>query len=248
MEMNRREFTITSALGVTGGFLFGCADTKTFPFKKNQVIACLGDSVTYGGGHGYVEILQQLADEKRPDFNLTILNWGKSSETITGLTEVGHPGPRPYLFERLDELLLRKPVDVVMFCYGINCGIYGEPSQKLFDSYKIGVFSFLEKAKAKNIKVILLTPPPLTLNTAPIEIDTDAEFTWMNPYPNYDKEVLQEFKKIILNTEHKTVLTSIDIHSPLTKNQLTCYDKDPIHPNSTGHRLIANTIIEKLSF
>lgn len=246
--MNRREFTITSALGITGSLLFGCADAKTFPFKKNQVIACIGDSVTYGGGNGYVEILQKLADEKRPNLNLTFLNWGKSSETITGLTEVGHPGPRPYLFERLDKLLASKPIDVVMFCYGINCGIYGKPSQKLFDSYKIGVVSFLEKAKAKNIKTILLTPPPLTLETFPVKIDMDAEFTWLNPYPKYDKEVLQEFKKTILALDHDALLTSIDIHTPLSQNQATCYDNDPIHPNLTGHRLIANTIIEKLGF
>ena len=246
--MNRREFAITSALGISGSLLFGCADVKTFPFKKNQVIACIGDSVTFGGGNGYVEILQQLADKKRPDLNLTFLNWGKSSETITGLTEVGHPGPRPYLFERLDGLLTSRAVDMITFCYGINCGIYGEPSQKLFDSYKIGVLSFLQKVKAKNINAILLTPPPLTLETAPIAIDEDEEFTWLNPYPNYDKEVLQEFKEIILTVRHDALLTSIDIHTPLSKNQTTCYEKDPIHPNLTGHQLIADTIIQKMVF
>ena len=244
--MNRREFTIASALGVTGSILFGCSDSRPYPFKKNQVIACFGDSITYGGGNGYVEILQQLADKSRPDLNLNFLNWGKSSETITGLTEVGHPGPRPYIFERLDELLASRPIDIALFCYGINCGIYGKPSQKLFDSYKIGVLSILEKAKAKNIKVILLTPPPLTLKTAPLEIDVEAEFTWLNPYPNYDEEVLQEFKKTVLTLEHDALFTSIDIHTPLSQNQATCYDKDPIHPNLTGHRLIAHTIIEKL--
>ncbi len=246
--MKRREFAITSTLGVAGSLLFGCVDSKTFPFRKNQVVACFGDSITYGGGNGYVEILQKIANEIRPDLNLSFLNYGKSSETITGLTEIGHPGPRPYLFERLDGLLESKSIDVAMFCYGINCGIYGKPSQKLFDSYKIGVLSFLEKAKTKNIKVILLTTPPLTLETVPIEIDMNSEFTWMNPYPNYDKEVLQEFKKTILTLKHDALLASIDIHTPLLQNQTTCYENDPIHPNLTGHRLIANTIIEKLGF
>lgn len=77
MAMNRREFALTSALGITGSLLFGCADKTIFPFKKNQVIACLGDSVTNASGHGYVEMLQQLANEKHPDLNLTFLNWGK---------------------------------------------------------------------------------------------------------------------------------------------------------------------------
>lgn len=245
--MNRREFTITSALGMTGSLLFGCADLNSFQFKKNQVIACFGDSVTYGGLNGYVELLQKFVDENHPELNLTFLNWGKSSETITGRTEVGHPGPRPYLFERLDDLLDGRSIDVALFCYGINCGIYGKPSQSLFDSYKIGVLSFLEKVKAKNIKAILLTPPPLTLEAVPVEIDMDADFTWMNPYPNYDKEVLQVFKKTVLELKHDALITAIDIHTPLSENQTTCYKNDPIHPNLTGHRLIANTIIENLA-
>lgn len=246
--MNRREFAITSALGITGSLLLGCFDTKVFPFKKNQIIACLGDSVTSGGGHGYVEILQQLANEKHPDLNLTLLNWGKSSETLTGLTEVGHPGPRPYLFDRLDGLMEGAKVDIIMCCYGINCGIYGPPSKELFDSYKIGVLSLLEKAKAKNIKAILITPPPLTLETVPVDISIEAEFTWLNPYPYYDKEVLQKFAAIILDIKHDALIASIDIHTPLSKNQADCYENDPIHPNVKGHQLIASTIIENLAF
>ncbi len=244
--MNRRQFVLQSSLGILGSVFFGCTETKAFPFKKNQVIACLGDSVT--NGNGYVELLQMLANEKRPDMNLSFLNWGKNSETITGLTKIGHPGPRPYLFERLDGLLKKTPIDIVIFCYGINCGIYGMPSPELFNKYKIGVYSFLEKIKQKNIQSILLTPPPLTLNAVSIELNPEAEYTWLNPYPKYDKEVLQEFKKIILNTQHDAVIANIDIHSPLSKNQADCYDKDPIHPNMKGHRLIAKTIIENLAF
>ena len=86
---------------------------KEFPFKKNQVIAYLDDSVTNAGGRGFVELLQELANENHPDLNLTLLNWGKNSETITGLTEVGHLGPPPYLFDRIDGLLERTAVENV---------------------------------------------------------------------------------------------------------------------------------------
>jgi len=44
---------------------------KVFPFKKNQVIACLEGCVTNAGGCGFVELLQELANEKHPDLNLT---------------------------------------------------------------------------------------------------------------------------------------------------------------------------------
>lgn len=248
MAMNRREFAIRSSLGVLGSMLLGCGDTKKFPFKKNQVIACFGDSVTYAGKKGYVELLQKLANEKRPDLNLTFLNWGKSSETITGLTEKSHPGPRPYLFERLDGLLESTPIDIAFFCYGINCGIYGKPSPALFDSYKIGIYSFLEKMKQRNIKTVLLTPPPLALDTAPIPLDPNTEYSWQNPYPKYEEEVLQEFKNILLQIDHEVILDHIDIHTPLLKNQMDYYTKDPIHPNAKGNQLIAETIVNHLRF
>ncbi len=244
--MNRRQFTKLTSVGSIGTLLLGCANTTSFPFKKGQIIGCFGDSVTYGGKNGYVEMLQKTVDEKRPNLNLNFLNWGKSSETITGLTEVGHPGPRPYLFERLDNTLESTKIDVALFCYGINCGIYGKPSQKLFDSYKTGVLSFLEKLKSKNISAVLLTPPPLALKTVPVAIDLKQPFTWQNPYPHYEDEVLQEFKKIILDINHPSVLVSIDIHEVLLEYQGKCYDKDPIHPNLTGHRLISETIVENL--
>lgn len=244
--MNRRQFTKLTSIGSLGTLLLGCADNIVFPFKKDQIIGCFGDSVTFGGKNGYVEMLQKIADEKRPDLNLTFLNLGKSSETVTGLTEIGHPGPRPYLFERLDETLESAKIDMAFFCYGINCGIYGKPSQKLFDSYKIGIFSFLEKLKQRGIAAVLLTPPPLTLETVPIDIDEQQPFTWQNPYPKYEEEVLQEFKKIILNTKHQSVIAAIDIHEVLLQNQKDCYENDPIHPNLTGHRLISETIVKKL--
>lgn len=246
--MNRRQFTQLTSLGALGAVLWQCGDSRPFPFQKDQVIGCFGDSVTYGGKNGYVEKLQQLANTLRPDLNLTFHNWGKSSETVTGLTEIGHPGPRPYLFERLDQDLNRTDIDVAFFCYGINCGIYGEPSQKLFDSFKIGVLSFLEKLKQRNISAVLLTPPPLALEAVPIATDLQKPFTWQNPYPNYEEEVLQEFKRIILDTKHASVLAKIDIHQVLLDYQKECYASDPIHPNLTGHRLIAETIVENLGF
>lgn len=245
--MNRRTFTLTSALGITGGLLFGCSENRRFAFKKNQVIACIGDSVTEASNRGYVEVLQQIADTSHPELNLTFLNWGLGSETVTGKTEAGHPGPRPYLFQRLDALLESTKVDLVTFCYGINCGIYGKPSTELFDSYRIGVLSFVEKIKQKNIKAILMTPPPLALSAAPITLNENEGFSWKNPYPNYDTEVVQKFKDILLNINHDSIIATIDIHTPLSQNQSKYYKADPIHPNAKGHELIANTIAKQLN-
>ena len=247
--MNRRQFVNSSALALLGSSLIGCFDGQKFKLEKNMVIGCFGDSITNAGGHGYVEILQAKFDTEHPELNLKFLNFGKSSETVSGLTEEDHPGPRPYLFDRLDEILTENKLDVALFCYGINCGIYGKPSEKLFNSFKIGVYSFLEKLRQKNIQAILLTPPPLALEAAPLtHLSNSVPYGYKNPYPNYETEVLLEFKDIVLGMQHPISKMQIDIHKPLLAKQQTCYDDDPIHPNSTGHQVIADTIFRKLSF
>ena len=247
--MNRRQFINRSALALAIGSLAACFDGNKFNLKKGAVVGCFGDSITFAGKNGYVEMLQVLFDKERPNLNIKFLNFGKSSETVTGLTEEDHPGPRPYLFERLDQLLDENPIDVALFCYGINCGIYGGPSEKLFNSFKIGVYSFLEKMRQREVGCILLTPPPLALEAAPLSnLDSSVAFGYKNPNPQYDVEVLQEFKRIILEMQHPFAKVEIDIHTPLSENQEACYDKDPIHPNQKGHELIAHTIFKNLTF
>lgn len=246
--MNRRQFIDRSLLAFAGSALLNCTDNKKTLFEKNQVLGCFGDSIT-ASEDGYVKIVQQQMNQSRPDLALKFINYGKSSETVTGLTEKEHPGPRPYLFDRLDEELDKTPIDVALFCYGINCGIYGPPSEELFNTYRKGVQLFSEKMKYRDIGVVLLTPPPLALDVvAAVPTNAIDDYGYLNPYPEYDKEVLQEFKQIILDFDHTSVLVKIDIHGPLYENRKECYNNDPIHPNENGHRLIASTIIEKILF
>lgn len=245
--MNRRHFLNHATLALLATPFIGCSNANKFRFKQGQIIGCFGDSIT-AEKNGYVAMLQAKIDSAHPAMDLKFINYGKSSETVTGLTEKEHPGPRPYLFERLDDVLDKTPIDVALFCYGINDGIYGEPSEKLFNSFKIGVYSFLEKMRQRKISTLLLTPPPLALKVAPIIASDDMDFGYKNPYPKYEEEVLQEFERIILHMEHPYAKLEIDIHTPLLENQTTCYDTDPIHPNQKGHELIADTIMENLAF
>ncbi len=206
-----RNGTIKISIIGLGILMASCGKKEDSIVKNKAVIACIGDSVTYGGGHGYVEYLQKYMNDSVPEKKVTFLNWGKNSETITHLTETGHSGTRPFLFDRLDSLLtlLPKP-DIVTFCYGMNCGIYGPPSEELFMNYKNRLILFLDTMKQYGIDVILMTPPPLALDVANahgrITLSEEDVYSWKNPYERYDEEVIKEFKEIVLEIDHPAVI------------------------------------------
>ena len=52
------------------------------------------------------------------------INLGLPGETVTGLSEPGHPFPRPNVHERFGRVLAGGKPDLVFACYGMNDGIY----------------------------------------------------------------------------------------------------------------------------
>ncbi|WP_010137161.1 GDSL-type esterase/lipase family protein [Ochrovirga pacifica] len=232
-----------------------CESKEEFKLTKNQVIACIGDSTTHGKKKGYVEFLQQYVDTNHPDLNLTFLNWGRGAETITGLTEkqyeVEYKRKRPYLFDRLDANLTKakqKP-DIATFCYGINCGNSGVPSKELFEKYQNGLTRFLDRMEQENIKVILMTPPPFSLEVAKQngwKREPSDHYSWRNPYEKYDEEVIQVFRDIVLQIQHPSIVKKIDMYAALKNKSADCYGKDPIHPNAIGYQHMGSTIAKEL--
>ena len=88
-------------------------------------IVFLGDSITAAGVYAtYVDAWIAASGWPNPP---RIIDCGLPSETVSGLSEEGHAGgqfPRPDLHERLDRVLRLTKPDLVIACYGINCGIY----------------------------------------------------------------------------------------------------------------------------
>jgi len=163
------------------------------------------------------------------------------------LSEPIHDPPRPFLFTRLEEVLEKEKPDLVFFCYGINDGIYHPFSPDNFQKFQNGVQRFLDEMKKRNIKIVLMTPCPFNLDKkteADLMAQNDKNYSWKNPYVNYDKDVIQMFREHILSIRHPMVKETIDLYQYLDKKRNIAFDKDPIHPNKKGHELIAEAIIQ----
>ena len=131
-----------------------CADSATAAAAKPPLdgvkrVVFLGDSITHAGQ--YVEFVEAWFRTRHPARAVEFLDIGLPSETVSGLSEDGHAGgkfPRPDLHERLERVLAKSKPDLVVACYGMNCGIYLPFAEERFAKYRDGM-ERLRKACAK---------------------------------------------------------------------------------------------------
>ncbi len=201
----------------------------------------LGDSITQAGYYvDYIETWMLLNEEDAPE----IINLGLSSETVSGLSEEDHPGRRPYVHNRLDKVLKRVKPDVVIACYGMNCGIYHPFAKERFTAYRKGIRKLVEDAQAIGAEVILITPPPYAGRVKPKAAPKDGEpYGYKTPSPDYN-EVLERYAKWILSLDGKHGKRAVTVRPGIEKFMQDCYPKEPVHPNAYGHLLMGEAFLQ----
>lgn len=212
----------------------------------------LGDSITFAGE--YVALIETAWRMQNADTPIDILNLGLPSETVSGLSEPGHAGgafPRPDLHERLARVLDQIHPDVVVACYGMNDGIYHPLSEERFEAYKNGITKLIEATKQRNIKLIVLTPAFFDAMPIHERLLPAGRDSYPQPYVDYD-DVLQTYSEWLLSIRSEE-MPVIDIHRAMKEAVQSRREQDPkftfatdgVHPNSAGHRVIAETIAKE---
>jgi lysophospholipase L1-like esterase len=221
--------------------------------KDKKRILFLGDSITHGGF--YIVRLEAALRATHPDAEF--INLGLPSEGCTGLSEPKHPFPRPSVHERLDRALERIKPDLVFACYGMNDGIYYPFSNERFGKYMEGINALIAKVAKSGADLILLTPPPfdpLPLKAKGKLLPAEApEFSWMEIYEHYDRDVIAPYGKWIL-AQHDRVAAVIDLHAPVAAhveeqrktNPDFVLSGDGVHLDTAGHLLLAEAIHQAL--
>lgn len=209
------------------------AQGQIFSTEIKRVVF-LGNSITYSGE--FVQILEAYQRINFPNQSIEIINLGLPSETISGLSEVGHAGgrfARPDLHDRLARILNQTKPDLVFATYGINDGIYMPFEESRFNKFKEGVSWLHDMVEASGATIIHITPSVFEEKK---EINT-----------GYD-QVMDRYSKWLIEQKGWRV---IDTHFPL-KNELSNRKKtdprftlatDGVHPGELGHWLIAKQIL-----
>jgi lysophospholipase L1-like esterase len=199
-----------------------------------------------------VSLAEYYLNKQYPSGHFDFVSIGLASETVSCLTEKDHPFPRPCLSERLQRALDMVHPQIVIACYGMNDGIYHPQSPERMAAFQKGIQNLIAAARAKNARVILLTPPPFD----PVAIATlpasAPDFSYKAPYEKYD-DVLADYA-----AWEKTLAAAdiqvIDLHTPidayLAKQRVTdpkfSFTKDGIHPDLAGHLLMTRILLKDL--
>lgn len=232
------------------------ADTpaeQPFYFKDGQRVVFLGDSNTFAGH--FIGYLDAYLYTRFPTWKVELINLGLPSETISGLSEADHPYPRPDVHERIDRALTKSKPDVVVVCYGMNDGIYHPFAEERYRKYQEGVTDVIARIRKVGARVVLMSPAPF--DPAPVKAKVQSangdRFSYLKPYEGYD-EVLTRYSDWLVTQRGKD-LPVVDAHAAVVryltevrKTQPNAFlSGDGIHPNPTGHWLIAQELLTTLN-
>lgn len=182
-------------------------------------IVCIGDSLTYGYGVYSDECWVKLLHKS---LNIEIINKGVNGDTTAGILSRSHK-----------DILELKPSHVILMA-GTNDILLNYPVNNIIDNIKF----LLKEIKDNNITPILALQPPI--------IGELAEIYW-DKYISYSKanEHLFEYIRKINPFACENNINIINFYDSFIKiKDIVNLYSDGIHPNSEGHKLMIQTVIQ----
>ena len=210
--------------------------------KKYARIGITGDSVTDCGrahpvgcrntglGNGYAFFVDTALSALYPEQKIWVDNTGIGGNTSK------------QLLERFDEEVLSRNPDVLTVMIGINnvwrhfdIGSYFPEGLKELDlpHYESNLRKIIEKTLARNCKLILLSPYFLEPNK------NDPLRKMCDEYGDVIKKLTEEY-----GTYYCDVQSAFDKF--MEKESAYLLSNDRVHPNQTGHYIIANELLKVL--
>ena len=184
--------------------------TPQISSERPKIIA-FGDSLTAGFGLTERESYPYLLQERLNDegYSYEVVNAGVSGDTSLGG------------LERVDWVLEQNNVEILILELGANDLLRGVPPSKM----KANLDKIIEKAKAKNVNVLLcgmLAPPTMGAD--------------------YQREYTQAFPD--LATKHKVAYLPFVLDGVALRRELN--QADGIHPNPEGTKIMTENIYKEL--
>ncbi len=210
-----------------------------FLIENNQKMVCIGDSITDCGrrgdfapfGNGYVKLFKDMLIANFPERKIEIINKGIGGNTILDLKRRWE-----------DDVIYHKP-DWLSILIGINdvhMVISKGPMWEELEPVKFRMYydELLKEAKEKvRCKMVLLEPFYITVSkTDEWRVLVQKE---LEPYRKVVADLSKKYNTLLLKTQD-----IFNNHLKYRESETFC--NEPVHPNQTGHIIIANELFRLL--
>ncbi len=217
------------------------ATPDTFPVQDGQTLVFIGDSITDCGrrdqafpfGAGYVRLAIDLITARYPDRDITYHNQGIGGDVSTGL------------LRRWPEDVLAHQPDWVSVMIGIN-DLHRRFSATAADhippdAYREAYHAFLTlTASETDARVILMDPFYISRETDPTSQPTTV-LTALKEYIAVVHEMASEFDAL-----HVPLHAIFQGHLDYRRTDALC--PEPVHPNPSGHAVIAHAWLNEMGW
>jgi len=208
--------------------------------KNGETILFIGDSITDCGrctterplGNGYVKLFADLLVIRESRRDIAIINKGISGDVITGLRN------------RWNDDVLRYKPDWLSIKIGINDlhrTLKQEPDAVPPALYREAYKDILSRTKSvlPKCKLILIDPFYISNDTAPNSFRSDV-LKLLPEYLRIVNEFSGKYRALHIKT-HEIFQRQLKFHASDT------FCPEPVHPNLTGHLLIAESLYDVLN-
>ena len=207
---------------------------------KGETILFIGDSITDCGrrdsarplGNGYVKMFYDLACMREPAKQITVINEGISGDRVTGLRN------------RWQDDVLRFRPDWLSIKIGINdlhSSFGGAADAVTPEVYRQAYEDILSRTRRElpRCRILLIEPFYISTETSPQSFRRSV----LDLLPRYTRTVRA------LSTKYRTrlVRTHEEFQKLLRHYEPDMFCGEPVHPNATGHLLIAECVYAALS-
>jgi lysophospholipase L1-like esterase len=187
---------------------------------KTHAVACIGNSITDGYGlsgglqNRWTDLFSQKLLKNPSTANVGVLNLGIGASNVTGT------GSTTGVTRFQNDVLNQSGLKWIIIFYGINDIRGGKSASTITTAYE----TMINAAHAKGIKVYGAT---ITPNGTSIETIRSAVNKWIRTSGKFDGVI--DFDKVIRNPSDTTEI-------------LAKYNKDGLHPNEAGYKVLGESI------
>jgi len=207
--------------------------------QSGQTVLFIGDSITDCGrraaerplGLGYVKLFHDLMVLREPEKRLTIINKGIGGDNVTGM------------LNRWSDNVLRHRPDWLSIKIGINDlhGYLRDQQNGISPQHFAKDYTAILERTASRLpkcRILLIDPFYLSMETSPNSFRRNV----LDMIPDYLAVVHQlsrKFKTRLIRT-HALFQGLLRHHDP------DMFGLEPVHPNMTGHLMIAEAVYQAL--